>query len=205
MKPEVIDKFAKSLGETAGSRFNAAKRLESHDRRLTWTTALSSAYVIIITVLPYLIKIPAEVTSNLNLYTITLSIVIIVSSLLQYSSNNLVNAEQHHRSALEINEIKRELLTRGEELDIDQFEMLRDRYNNVLQKYSVNHDNMDYYLYQIQNREKYQFISNFSAVVTYIKIVVQNHYPSLILPLITIFTFWLVFFYTYPSRIQTGT
>ncbi|WP_411969144.1 SLATT domain-containing protein [Mesorhizobium sp. CA15] len=86
----------RSLKMTAGSRFNAGKRMEKHDRRLTFLTAMTSAYVIALTVLPYFIKLPVPVTDHLNLFTVVLSVVILISSLLQYSSNNTVKAEQYH-------------------------------------------------------------------------------------------------------------
>ena len=48
-----FDELAKSMKVTAGSRFNAAKYLETHDRNLTWVTAFTSVYIITITIIPY--------------------------------------------------------------------------------------------------------------------------------------------------------
>ena len=100
---DALDRLMKSLKETAGSRFIAAKRLEDHDKRLTRLTVFTSAYIIALTILPYFIKLPTHVTDAYNLITVGLALVILVSSLLQYSSGDVVNAEQRHRSALEIN------------------------------------------------------------------------------------------------------
>src|SRR5882762_8550877 len=94
----------KSLKSTAGARFIAAARLEARDRRLTRVTAFTSTYVILLTIFPYFIKLPTPITDMFNLITVGLSVVILVSSLLQYSSGDILNAEQHHRSGLEINE-----------------------------------------------------------------------------------------------------
>jgi preprotein translocase subunit SecY len=105
---KAADDLLKAMRVTAGCRFDAAKRLQFHDRQLTWLTALSSAYLILLTVLPYFFKLPTEAADTLNAFTVFYSVVILVSSLIQYSTGDVVNAEQHHRSALEINELWRE-------------------------------------------------------------------------------------------------
>ena len=55
------DKLLHGLKSTSASRFNAAKRLAAKDRALTRLTAFTSAYLIILTVLPYFMKLPQEV------------------------------------------------------------------------------------------------------------------------------------------------
>lgn len=202
MRSEAIEKFTRSLGETAGSRFNAAKRLASHDRRLTELTSFSSVYVIILTVLPYFISLPSGVINYLALFTIALSIIILITSLLQYSSNNSANSEQLHRSGLEINELKREIEIRKDKIDLDDLDFLRVRYDNILQKYSINHDDKDYALYQIGNREKYPFIGNFSAFITSSEITLQKYMLRIFLLFISAVILFLVLFllYSYPAR-----
>ena len=103
-KETPTDELLKMLKVTAGCRFIAAKRLANHDKKLTRVTALASSYVIGLTILPYFMKLSMQIADLYNLVTVGLSIVILVSSLLQYSNGDVVNAEQHHRSALEINE-----------------------------------------------------------------------------------------------------
>src|SRR5262249_22418430 len=78
---EAAKALLKSLRATAGSSFNASRRLECHDKRLTRLTAFSSAYVIILTVLPYFVKLSTEITDLYNFFTVVLSIVILTSSL----------------------------------------------------------------------------------------------------------------------------
>jgi hypothetical protein len=97
-----VQKLLDDMKATAASRFNAAKRLEANDRNLTWITAMTSAYIIALTVLPYFWKLSPRVTDTLNLVTVVLSIVILVSALLHNSKRDAVNAEQHHRSALDV-------------------------------------------------------------------------------------------------------
>ena len=104
---EPIDHLLKSMKQRPGSQFIASKRLERHDKALTRLTAYSSVYAVIITVLPYFLKLSSHVTDLFNLMTVVLSLTILVASLTQYSTAEVVNAEQQHRSGLEINEVRR--------------------------------------------------------------------------------------------------
>jgi hypothetical protein len=110
-----------------------------------------------LTVLPYLLKSPPYVADYLNLAAVAFSIIILVASLLQYSSQNSLKAEQMHRSGLEINEIRRELQYITPH-DIPSFQTYVDRYNLVLQKYSVNHDQMDYHAVVAESPNDYPWV-----------------------------------------------
>jgi SMODS and SLOG-associating 2TM effector domain family 5 len=96
---------------TKGSRFNAAERLRRRDRSRTTITAFASVYVIILTIIPVTFHLPDTIVNIMNIIIIVFSIVVLTSSLLQYSSGDPVRAEQHHRCALEINALWRELRT----------------------------------------------------------------------------------------------
>src|SRR4051794_35561518 len=72
------EKLLHYIKATSGSRFNAAKRLNSKDRALTRVTAFTSAYLIVLTVLPYFMKVPQEIADDLNLITVVFTIVILV-------------------------------------------------------------------------------------------------------------------------------
>lgn len=101
-----------SMRQTARSRFFAAKRLESRDRRITRLTAFCSAYIIALTAIPYFLKLPETVDDHINFLSLLMAVILLVSSLLQYSRLDIASAEQHHRSALEINELHREFVGR---------------------------------------------------------------------------------------------
>jgi hypothetical protein len=155
-----------SLRTTSGSRFNAARRLAERDKRLTQVTAFSSVLVIALTVLPYVLKSPPEVADLYNLVTIALSLIILVASLLQYSTGDAVNAEQHHRSGLEINETFRVAHQKAVDGVIPSNDLthLNERFNAILQKYSVNHDEIDYLKYQLDHSEEHAWLGSFSSV-----------------------------------------
>jgi hypothetical protein len=183
---DAADSLLKSLKETAGSRFIAASRLEEHDRKLARLTALTSAYIIVLTILPYFARLSVHAADVSNLITVAFALVILVASLLQYSSGDVVNAEQHHRSGLEINEIRRLLLvqpTLTSEVLID----FTNRYNAVLQKYSVNHDYLDYRRFQLERSSEYPWMTCRTKIWITIVLFATRHAPTAILVVVTVF------------------
>lgn len=183
---DATNQLVKSLKETAASRFIAAKRLEEHDKRLTRLTAFTSAYIIALTILPYFVKLSPNATNVSNLITVAFALVILVASLLQYSSGDVVNAEQHHRSALEINEIRRLLLAQ-QPLTQQGLVDFTNRYNAVLQKYSVNHDSLDYRRMQLERSNEYPWLTTKAKIWIAAQLYVTKHTPTAILWLVTIF------------------
>jgi SMODS and SLOG-associating 2TM effector domain family 5 len=194
------DSLLKSLKSTASARFIAASRLEARDRRLTRVTAITSAYVILLTIFPYFVRLPSSVSDIFNLITVGLSVVILVSSLLQYSSGDIVNVEQHHRSALEINEQRRLLLLLPEEAPDAALMPFAERYNGILQKYSVNHSEIDFQKYQTDRPEEYAWMTRAQRAWITTKLFFANQIPNIVLFSITGTMVWLVAFYAYPKR-----
>jgi hypothetical protein len=146
------------MNVTKGSRFNAHKRLEGRDRRMALLIALTSAMVIALTFLSTAYRLPPAVVSDLNVVTMVASVLILAVSLIQYSNNDAVNAEQHHRCGLEINELRGQLQARQEAM-IGEDELLEfaRRYAHILDKYSVNHDVVDYDRYRLDHPDMYRF------------------------------------------------
>ena len=196
-----VQKFLDDMKATAASRFNAAKRLETNDRNLTWITAMTSAYIIGLTVLPYFCKLPQRVTDTLNLVTVFLSIVILVSALLHNSKRDSVNAEQHHRSALEIKEIHRHVLARANSIKTDEFLGLIEKYSAVLQKYSVNHSDLDYKKFQTDRPEQFAHLGKFDRCKILVALAIRDQVQIMCLIAITAGCLWLVFLYALPLRL----
>lgn len=190
----VTSKLLSTLKSTAGSHFNAAKRLQERERRLTQLTAFSSVYVIALTVLPYVLKPSPEVTDLYNLVTVALSLVILVASLLQYSTGDAVNAEQFHRSGLELKETMRLMQVTSEQGELTQSHLLdfTQKYNATLQKYSVNHEEIDYLKFQIERPEDFKWIGKFKCCRIWLRIMWAKYLPTFFLILITLFMGWLV-------------
>jgi hypothetical protein len=195
------EKFLSSLKSTSAARFHASKRLAARDRKLTRLTAFTSAYVIALTVFPYFISLPKEVADNFNLITVAFSLVVLVSSLLQYSSGDVVIAEQHQRCALEIDEIQRSLRVKLPNLSQPELQEYCEWYDSVLQKYSVNHDDVDFMRYQLDRPEEYPWLNWWSKTKFSARLSFASHIYTFMLVVITCSLFWLILFYAYPSRI----
>lgn len=179
-------RLSETMKTTAGCRFIAAKRLEVRDQALTRLTAFTSSYVIILTALPYFLKTSVHVTDIINLFTIGCAIVILISSLLQYSNNAVANAEQHHRSGLEINEVRREFEIGMDHVDETKVLATSSKYNSVLQKYSVNHDDIDYLKYQYERPESYPWITGNKRDRVMVTLLYQKYVPSITLIVISL-------------------
>jgi hypothetical protein len=201
MPPDQFDKLLEALKVTAGSRFNAATRLENNDRNLTWVTAMTSAYIIALTIIPYFWKLPARATDSLNLVTVVLSVVTLVCALLHNSRRDAVNAEQHHRSALEINELRREMLVQGDSGDKEKLIDFSSRYNAILQKYSINHSELDYYKFISERPVEFPWFGRYSRLKIKMFLVVRDNTQAIIMLSITAFFLWMIFCYALPLRV----
>ena len=182
--PEQINDLMSNIQSTAGSRFAAAKRLERRDRALTRLTAFASGYIIILTVLPYILRTAASLTDKINLATIAIAVVILVSSLLQYSSGDVIKAEQFHRSALELKELRREIKARRATMDASEFLKDSAKYSRILEKYAVNHDDIDYLRYQLENAELFK-IGPLMTRIGWVRLEIANSRPAIALIVVT--------------------
>jgi hypothetical protein len=200
---EYAEKFIKSLRMTSACRFHAAQRLADRDRKLTRLTAFTSAYIIALTVVPYFIKLPQNVVDNFNLLTVSFSIIVLVSSLLQYSSSDVVNSEQHLRCALEIDEISRDIRVKMPNVFDEELQAFCKRYDGVLQKYSVNHEEVDFMKCLLDHPEENAWLGTLAKLRFRVLLVYSKHVQTLILFAITAGLIWLIFFYAYPARLTS--
>lgn len=196
------NRLLSQMQQTARCRFTAAKRLESRDRKITRLTALSSAYLIVLTVLPYFLNLPEVVADHINLLSVLMSVVVLASSLLQYSRSDVVAAEQHHRSALEINELVRQLSSEPQELDRSSYLNYSHRYGALLQKYSVNHDDIDYKSVQLERPHEYTWMSWGYIWKAKARLFWDKHAADMILATMSVFLIGLILAYVLPSQIN---
>ncbi len=190
---DTITDFNRSLKSTAGARFNAAKRLEHIDKRMTALTSFSSAYLILLSVGPSLMGASAAAQPINNLFSTVLSVLLLASSVLSYASGHAVRSEQYHRSALEIQEIRRQLRFAGENVSNELFLSLSQRYDAVLQKYSINHDDVDFYRFQLEYPKDFE-MSRTQRWVKSTKVFMAYSYPTMILFALTAAVVLFVFF-----------
>lgn len=143
----------RDMKRTKGVRFNAAKRLEKNEKRATRNIAYASALVVVITLLPAFFPMPRVFESFIDLSTVGLSIFILASSLLHSSNSGLVKAEQFQRCALEVNSLRRELSS-DVDADLDLLGYSK-RYDEILSRYNVNHDAVDYDQYRLEHPDEF--------------------------------------------------
>ena len=148
---------------TKGSRFNAAERLRRRDRRNTIIVSFASAYVIVLTVIPITFHVPEYINSMITVAIILFSIIILIYSLIQYSSGDPVKAEQNHRCALEINALRRRLSFLPH-ITFDNLSVYAKEYDDILQRYNVNHEPVDFETYKIEHPAEYPLLDDRKAV-----------------------------------------
>jgi conflict system pore-forming effector with SLATT domain len=198
---DAVENLLHSLKYTAASRFNAAKRLENRDKTITFLITLISIYIVSITLMPYFFKFPSDVSAVLNFITVILSVSILVASLLHRSNNDSMNSEQHHRSALETNELRREIMAQKETMSLERFIKFSIQYNSILQKYSVNHDDVDYLKATLERPEEFSGQGKTRRGLLYIRLITSGRLPHIFMVVISAAMIWVIFFYALPARL----
>ena len=191
-----VDKLKGRMRKTAQSRFFAAKRLQTRDRKITRLTAMCSAYLIGLTALPYFLHLPELVEDYVNLVALVTAVIVLVSSLLQYSRLDVVSAEQHHRCGLEINELLREYDGPGAH---DYYE-LADSYNEILQKYSINHDDVDFWSVTLDRPEEYPWLKGWTKFWRQFVVIAGKFGPDAVLATVTIALLAFLLLYVFPKQ-----
>lgn len=153
---------------TKGARFKASERCEELDRRSARLVGWLSAYLIIFSVLP-LCNIPnLTLPANFSVFiSISLSIMILVFSQLEYAMNHSTKAKEFHDCALEISKLYNDLrflkTTNEDKADeelIHKMKTISDKYEVILQKYG-NHLPIDYSRFKTDKPEYFN-LSRFS-------------------------------------------
>ena len=164
---------------TARSRFHYAKRLDQNGRSTNEFIAISSACVIIISVLSEFFYVSENLKPILFFINFITGLLIIITSLMHHAASSGAPAEQSHRSGLEINEIIREILS-CDQVSSEEINNFSKKYSDVLQKYSINHDKIDYeitMIYDTEERKKFNIIQalfihiKHFSITNYIKIL----------------------------------
>ncbi|MSP44111.1 MAG: SLATT domain-containing protein [Alphaproteobacteria bacterium] len=185
-----------SMKTTKGSRFNASSRLVGRDRQMALVVALASAIVIALTVIPFVYKLPSLLVSDLSALTLVMSVLILAVSLIQYSNDDAVIAEQHHLCGLELNELRRELSAKSASITAVEIEKYGHKYDQILKKYRANHDGVDYDRYRIQHPSEFEeFQKNGKVKISFIllKIWAKSLWPNiLMITVLGLFVFMIV-------------
>jgi hypothetical protein len=158
---------------------------------------MCSAYLIGLTALPYFLRLPERVEDYVNLVALVTAVIVLVSSLLQYSRLDVVSSEQHHRCGLEINELLREYDGPGKH----EYRELSVAYDKILQKYSINHDDVDFWSVTLDRPEEYPWLKGRTKVWRRFVVSVDRFGPDCILGVVTFMLLVFVSFYVLPKQI----
>lgn len=177
--------FSRMLALVAAARLNAAQRLLELDSRITLLNASMVFFIIALTITPKFVEMPFAHRNGFEFITIVLAILLLAFILLQYSANNALRAEQFHRSALEIQDMQRQVNFKGFNVSEREFQDLSKRFDEVLQRYSLKHDPIDYLRARFEQTDEF-IASPFAARFVQCRIWLASGYPLLLTVLIAV-------------------
>lgn len=149
-----VDELISMIGNTSGSRFHCSRRLKSKDRFNNGMIFLASTVAILVSITPGLIQVSSTVATYLTLISVSLSVLILAFSGIQYGSNLAVQSELMHKCALDLNEVRRRLesTSNPNEKIIRQ---CRSQYDLILQKYPMNHETVDFLTFKLEHHWRF--------------------------------------------------
>jgi hypothetical protein len=178
----IRDEFSDQMWFTYKARYNTHARLMLQDVFCSIITATLSLFIIIINILqltPDLILINQLAATC---YTISLSIIILIISIVFSLSNRKKQAERFHSCALEIQRIYREYTTNKNVLTDETIKEYTRRYDDALSKYDINHSFSDYQKVKI-TKEGVKFKA---ILFYYIKTFFVNYFILILLLIVPI-------------------
>lgn len=190
-KRNYAESLYEKLWKTKGTRFIAHKRLEHVNQLSNWAVALNSVYVIIASLLsisPFsgFSKLTPE---YLSLFTIFLSLIIIVLSLIENSKNYKAKADSLHQCGKDLNKLYERLSQIKDRYEESatrvEIEKIGVDYQNVIDKYPDNHLSIDYDLFVASNKELTKdWYQSFPKKAKIWLMINTPYYLAIILPLI---------------------
>jgi hypothetical protein len=145
------------IWRTKGARFNAYRRLEKKNSALTFITSFSSIHLLAIAILQLssLVPLSADQSKLLNFISITISIIILAYSLFEGGKEHGLKSERHHLCGIELDRCYSRLqhITDGSTSELIK---LANEYNDVTEKYLLNHDSVDDEFFQLQNPNDFE-------------------------------------------------
>ena len=168
------DKLLKDMKRTKGARFNAAQRLDRLEQTMSRNTAYASCAVIVITMLPAFFTLPEFWVATIAILTIALSVFILVFTLVYSGNKNALKADQFQRCALEVNALRREMLS-SVNADVSVFTK---RYDEILARYSLNHDEVDYDKYRLEHLDEFENIASEDVAIAREKVTSSDYFVN---------------------------
>lgn len=147
---------------TSGARYNAARRLRLRDWFATFSIAMFSAVGIALAVIQkvYGFETNSPVDRYITVLSVAIGIFVIVISLIEWGFSGAVKADVLHRNAEQLNRLQLELaqtLSSQVELNSSVATKLRERYEEIKDSCSFNHEPIDDALFRSQQRLSPEF------------------------------------------------
>lgn len=163
-----LEKLQTTAWKTAGSRYNAARRL----RRRDFFSTLSLAFFSVATVAQALVQkiyaFPANSPADnyTTVLAVTLGVFLLAVSLLEAGRGNALQADALHRNAEELTSYSTRASVRlaihnsGGPITSDEIKKLAEEYESIKAKCQFNHSPQDYDLFLAQKRNASELAIN---------------------------------------------
>jgi hypothetical protein len=187
-----VEQLYRAIRVATAARFHASRRLRLHQSLSLWAISLSSAALIILSLLEaYELEITVS-SGILSLAQVTAAILVLVISLLVNGGNFGERAEKMHRCGLELNALSREVyLFLGSAQNEKRVRDAQRRYDDILSRYE-NHSQIDYRRAQSSKAPEYYNVGRWHKFVTYALLLWVNLPYLALLLLVVGFTLFVV-------------
>jgi hypothetical protein len=193
--PSRFDDLYRRVRLTTATRFQAAHRLQRHEKLAQWTVALLSVSLIVLPLLQAMGVVAGLTTQALNALQVVLAVLVLVFSLLISRDNHGVRAERMHRCGMELGALARQLESyRGKDASDAVYDDLTKTYDGILRRYE-NHEPVDWLMIKVANRAEFYpgdtlgWLWNFArSQFTYW----LSFAPYFLIIAIMIFAYWLM-------------
>lgn len=179
------------LWSTSTIRFNAAKRLNSWKNCIKLSLLSSSIYITTLSILIYLNKINKVNNEQAQLFSLILSIIILLLSFYINIDKIEKKSQGYHKCGRKI----RRLLNRLSIINLnndtksidEKIELIQEKYDDILDKYE-NHSSVDYLQFIFENKYKIHQEDNISLPekrIVYILYPAWRYCPLILVYLLT--------------------
>lgn len=144
MEETIEERFLRHMRITYKARYAKHRRLLKVDTLQKIASIFISSYITVAsTIILSNAIVPQNKIDSLNVILVALSIIALVLSITLGQTDNKNLAEQFHLCAREIQRLYEKIILLKDESSTFNFSDYQSEYNNILDKYPINHDEID--------------------------------------------------------------